>query len=191
MNASLLGEAHSRDSPWNKGEPAWWALTPSLPTSARLPRPEEVMTQSRTLPSCKVTFGARGRRAFVLREPDSPRGRHRSEDRQGRTGCTPPPQWRRSQSLGKGVGGAESYVGGPLRPVSPECSLPPVPRSCRYLGMAEPGRPLPGPEAPRSNPPGPGVGAGRRLASGFAGLPHSSGYSWTRAPKAPSPQLLG
>ena len=61
----------------------------------------------------------------------------------------------------------------------------------RYLGMAEPGRPPPGPEAPRSNPPGPGVGADHRLGSGSGDPLHSSGYSWTRVPKGPSLQLLG
>lgn len=67
----------------------------------------------------------------------------------------------------------------------------PCPISGRYLGMARPGRLLPGPEAPRSNPRGPGVEAGHRPGCGCAGLPHSSDYSWTRVPTVPSPRLLG
>lgn len=66
-------------------------------------------------------------RAFILREPDSPRGRHRSEDRQGHRGCTLPPEWWCSWSLVKGTGWAESCVHGPLWPVSLSCSLTPVP----------------------------------------------------------------
>jgi hypothetical protein len=60
----------------------------------------------------------------------------------------------------------------------------------RYLGMAEPGRPPPGPEVPHKNPPGPGVTAGHRLGSGSAGLLHSSDYSQTRGSKDSSPLLL-
>lgn len=58
------------------------------------------------------------------------------------------------------------------------------------LGMAEPGRPPPGPEVPHRNPRGLGVVAGHRLESGSAGLLHSSDYSPTRGPKDSS-RLLG
>ena len=70
-------------------------------------------------------------------------------------------------------------------------SLTPTAVPGRYLGTAEPGRLPPGPEAPRSNPPGPGVRAGHRLGSGSGDPRHSSGYSWTTVPKGPSRQLLG
>lgn len=56
--------------------------------------------------------------------------------------------------------------------------------------MVEPGRPLPGPEVPHRNPPGPGVVAGHRLGSGSADLLHSSDYSQTRGSKDSSPLLL-
>lgn len=69
------------------------------------------------------------------------------------------------------------------------CTLP-LPWYCSWsLGMAEPGRPPPGPEVPHKNPPGPGVTAGHRLGSGSAGLLHSSDYSQTRGSKDSSPLL--
>lgn len=69
------------------------------------------------------------------------------------------------------------------------CTLP-LPWHCSWsLGMAEPGRPPPGPEVPHKNPPGPGVTAGHRLGSGSAGLLHSSDYSQTRGSKDSSPLL--
>lgn len=147
----------------------------------------------------------------TIRSPDSPRGHRRSEGREGHRRCTPPLRWRYSWSL-RGVWGVGGRAPGRLTAVwvtlpppltslfaSPECplqlfhlsSLTPTAVPGRYLGMAEPGRPPPGPEAPHSNPPGPGVGADHRLGSGSGDPLHSSGYSWTRVPKGPSLQLLG
>lgn len=137
--------------------------------------------------------------------PRGPRLTTRSSQDQGQGG---PQELNAAPSVevqlataGEGAGGqSESCVGhraGPSPVEPPGASLPlplaphPRPPSGRYLDRAGPGRPPPGPKAPRSNPPGPGVGAGRGLECRSAGLPHSSGYSWTRAPKDPSPQLLG
>lgn len=169
---------------WNNGVRAWWELTPSLPP---VPHPATMQGDP----------GVRGQ----VRMPRGPGLTTRSSQERGQGGpqglYSAPSVELQSVTVGGG-GGAESRVGCPPQPLSPKsllqlsclCSLPPAPIPDRYLGTTRPGRPPPGPEVPRSNPPGPGVGAGRRLESGSEGLPHSSGCSWTREPKDPSPQLL-